>query len=198
MSIEDKKEDKRRRILQSAQGLFLERGIRNVSIKEIAKEANVGLGTIYLYFKNKDMLLFEIFKAISHSQFEKVRNEMPKGADLKDKFLSLFSYYFDGDENGFIHLFADFYTICIHSNYINKEKKEFMRVDYNELFDFIEEILNDAVKSKEIKNTDSNKLAKAMCASIDGMFFYSIMVEGFDLEYEVNKYLDTMIGALKN
>lgn len=198
MNIADKKEEKRIRITNSAKELFLKNSIKNVSIKNIAKKADVALGTVYLYFKNKDELLFEIFKIISHSQFEKVTKEMPNKSTLKEKLLLLFSYYLDNDSDGYVNLFSDFYTTCITNNYINKEQGDFITNDYNELFDFIKKILIEAIEEKEIKYTDSHKLAKAICASIDGMFFYSIMVQNFDLKYEIDNYFDTMIDALKS
>lgn len=43
----------RREILQAALGLFSEKGYHNVSMHEIAKEAEFGIGTLYKFFSNK-------------------------------------------------------------------------------------------------------------------------------------------------
>ncbi len=54
--------DKRRRILEAAIQVFAARGFYNARVSDIAREARVADGTIYLYFKNKDDLLISLFE----------------------------------------------------------------------------------------------------------------------------------------
>lgn len=56
------KEAKRERILRAAISVFARKGFFHAKISEIAQEAGVADGTIYLYFKNKDDLLISIFE----------------------------------------------------------------------------------------------------------------------------------------
>jgi TetR/AcrR family transcriptional regulator, fatty acid metabolism regulator protein len=55
--------DKRERILASAEKVFARRGFFASRVSEIAKDAGVADGTIYLYFKSKDDLLISLFEA---------------------------------------------------------------------------------------------------------------------------------------
>lgn len=48
------------RILKTADSLMAVEGIQNLSTHKIAKAAGVSVGTIYLYFKNKDELLDQL------------------------------------------------------------------------------------------------------------------------------------------
>src|SRR5512139_3015385 len=50
--------DKLRRIKEAAQTLFVAKGFDDTTMREIAGRAGVGLGTIFLYAKNKRDLLF--------------------------------------------------------------------------------------------------------------------------------------------
>ena len=50
--------DKLRRIKEAARNLFLSKGFDDATMREIAVRAGVGLGTIFLYAKNKRDLLF--------------------------------------------------------------------------------------------------------------------------------------------
>src|SRR5262245_20638778 len=59
----DRAGDKRERILQAAERVFAKRGFFAARVSEIAKDAGVADGTIYLYFKNKDDLLICLFEA---------------------------------------------------------------------------------------------------------------------------------------
>ena len=54
---DDPKSRKRRRILEAATDLFIRQGYRKTSMDEVAREAGVAKGTVYLYFKNKTDLL---------------------------------------------------------------------------------------------------------------------------------------------
>ncbi|HYA40815.1 MAG TPA: TetR/AcrR family transcriptional regulator [Syntrophobacteraceae bacterium] len=57
-----KTDDKRLRILDSAVKVFANRGFFNAKVSQIAREAGVAPGTVYLYFKNKEDLLITIFE----------------------------------------------------------------------------------------------------------------------------------------
>ena len=50
--------DKLRRIKEAAQTLFVAKGFDETTMREIAVRAGVGLGTIFLYAKDKRDLLF--------------------------------------------------------------------------------------------------------------------------------------------
>ena len=56
------REDKRRRIIDAAVEVFAEKGFWNARVSEIAEEAHVADGTIYLYFKSKDDILISLFR----------------------------------------------------------------------------------------------------------------------------------------
>jgi AcrR family transcriptional regulator len=57
-------EDKKKKILESALKLFVEKGIDNTSTSLISKEAGVATGTLYLYFKTKVDLISELGTSI--------------------------------------------------------------------------------------------------------------------------------------
>jgi TetR/AcrR family fatty acid metabolism transcriptional regulator len=61
-SAADRGGDKRERILIAAERVFARCGFFAARVSEIAKEAGVADGTIYLYFKSKDDLLISLFE----------------------------------------------------------------------------------------------------------------------------------------
>ncbi len=58
----DRTPEKRQRILDAALRVFAERGFYTAKVSEVAREAGVADGTIYLYFENKDDLLIRLFE----------------------------------------------------------------------------------------------------------------------------------------
>lgn len=70
---EEKKRKTQTRILGSAKRIFSEKGFLNTSMMEIAKDAEVGAGTIYNYFPSKGALLITILSnEIEHMQKNKL------------------------------------------------------------------------------------------------------------------------------
>ena len=57
----DRTAETRSRIERAALKLFVEQGIAETSIREIANEAQISLGAMYNHFKSKDELAWQIF-----------------------------------------------------------------------------------------------------------------------------------------
>ena len=58
----NKNKEKYFRIIQAATRVFARRGFYQAKVSEIAREAGVADGTIYLYFENKDDILISLFE----------------------------------------------------------------------------------------------------------------------------------------
>jgi len=61
-AAEKAQSDKYQKIIQAATHVFASKGFYNSKVSDIASEADVADGTIYLYFKNKDDILISIFE----------------------------------------------------------------------------------------------------------------------------------------
>ncbi|MDY6843156.1 MAG: TetR/AcrR family transcriptional regulator [Thermodesulfobacteriota bacterium] len=77
--------DKHQRILQAASKVFAKRGFYNSRVSDIAKEANVADGTIYLYFKNKDDILISLFEDVIRRLVEETTKSMEGIKDPLEK-----------------------------------------------------------------------------------------------------------------
>lgn len=73
----DIKGPKHDRIMQAAVKVFSKKGFHSSRIAEIAKEAGVASGTIYLYFKNKDDILISVFE----ESLDRIIGEMEAGLE---------------------------------------------------------------------------------------------------------------------
>jgi AcrR family transcriptional regulator len=74
--VKDKKlvGEKRRQILDGAIKVFKKRGFHKATVREIAEEARVGLGTIYDYVHSKDDILYLFFENYATTFFEKIQS----------------------------------------------------------------------------------------------------------------------------
>ncbi|MDY6862154.1 MAG: TetR/AcrR family transcriptional regulator [Thermodesulfobacteriota bacterium] len=80
-----KHNDKKTRIIEAALKIFAKNGFYNSKISEIAKEADVADGTIYLYFKSKDDLLISLFEYEGEFIVANMKKEMSKVDDPIEK-----------------------------------------------------------------------------------------------------------------
>jgi TetR/AcrR family transcriptional regulator, fatty acid metabolism regulator protein len=80
-----KDENKHQKILQAAIKVFSEKGFYNSRVSEIAKEADVADGTIYLYFKNKDDILISLFEEEFGKFVQNMQVELGKEKDPLQK-----------------------------------------------------------------------------------------------------------------
>ena len=77
--------DKREKILQGALEAFAKKGFYNTKVSEIADEAGVADGTIYLYFKNKDDLLISLFEDRMEWIIDRITNELQQVDGVGEK-----------------------------------------------------------------------------------------------------------------
>ncbi|PWJ59691.1 AcrR family transcriptional regulator [Dyadobacter jejuensis] len=88
--------NKKEAILKSALKLLTEKGIHNTPMSAIAKEAGTGMGTIYNYFSNKDILINEIYVGIKEQEkglFKTFEDEKPIKTQFENYFVSLIDFF---------------------------------------------------------------------------------------------------------
>lgn len=137
---ESKKADKRRRIRTAARTLFSKQGYEATTLRQIAQEAQVALGTLSLYASDKRDLVLLIF----NENIPKVIDRAEKAAEIEDDFLDKLIAYFRVFKEDFyenlmlsrIHMQLNYYSGSMHSAeyYANRQR----------LFDFIERAVQDA------------------------------------------------------
>jgi TetR/AcrR family fatty acid metabolism transcriptional regulator len=75
--------DKGERILDAAERIFARHGFFAARVSEIAREAGVADGTIYLYFKSKDDLLISLFERRMKQVNEELREATATGTAIE-------------------------------------------------------------------------------------------------------------------
>ncbi|PIE56499.1 MAG: TetR family transcriptional regulator [Desulfobulbus propionicus] len=78
-----KSADKHRKIIRAATKVFAKKGFFNARISDIAKEAKVADGTIYLYFNNKFDILISVFEQEIGKLIDQINTLLNKEDDPK-------------------------------------------------------------------------------------------------------------------
>lgn len=91
-----KQADKHQRILDAAVRIFARRGFFQAKVSEIAREAGVADGTVYLYFKSKDDLLISIFEVKMRDVIEQFREAVSALPDAPSRLARLVALHLGG------------------------------------------------------------------------------------------------------
>lgn len=164
------KEEKRCDIALSAIALFCEKGIQQTSIDQIAKSAGVAKGTIYLYFKNKEEIVFTIWDILTQQHEEAFYKRINPNMSEKEKILEY--YNFSECQEGFdkeqtLILFQHF----VSSMLIDKTSlytayfESFFQKDY----DFITSCFYEGIKKGEFVIEDVEMLTNSIIMILKGI-----------------------------
>jgi TetR/AcrR family transcriptional regulator, fatty acid metabolism regulator protein len=97
--------DKYHQILSAAIKVFAERGFSQSTISQIAQEAGVADGTIYLYFKNKDDILVQFYERMTDHVSSRFWEAVEEGQSAIEKLQNLIRAHlevFESQPNGAI------------------------------------------------------------------------------------------------
>lgn len=86
---ERNKQEKLARIVDAAGELFAERGVDEVTTQEIARRADIGTGTLFLYARNKGELLLLVQNALYLQALESSRKAVRTVTDVPDAVLAV-------------------------------------------------------------------------------------------------------------
>ena len=86
--------DKPQQIIEAAVRVFARKGYYNSRVSDIAREAGIAAGTIYLYFKTKDEILVTLFRDKMAEFVDTVRKAIAVEPDAASKVRRLVSLHF--------------------------------------------------------------------------------------------------------
>lgn len=89
------KPDKRQRLLDAALKLFVANGLERSSTAEIAREADVAAGTLFIYFPSKMALISELALQIARDQAENVTVHLDPHAPTREQFRTIWDCSID-------------------------------------------------------------------------------------------------------
>ncbi len=94
--MRSKAPDKRRRILDSAVRVFAKEGFFKAKVSQIAEDAGLAPGTVYLYFKNKEDVLISIFDVRMEEIISRLRTAIGKKEDARSRLACLVRMHLRG------------------------------------------------------------------------------------------------------
>jgi len=86
------RQDKRSQIVEAAMKVFSREGFHQAKMDQVATEAGVGKGTVYLYFSSKEELLEYIFMTVTRRFLDKIRAIAAERGTAREKLCQIFEH----------------------------------------------------------------------------------------------------------
>lgn len=195
MAIIVDKVQKRRDIALSCNDLLLEKGIKKLTIAEVAKIAGVSKGSIYDYFENKEDIVFEIISIHIEEHHIELNNKIKPNATTKEKIFLLFDFLLGDCENFEKHqnIYKEYMSIDLSGE--NKNMCSFN----NECGDFFKTIFATLIKEGVDKDElipESLNLVNGLMA-IEKGFLVIKWTENRDIKDEFREFLNTIFDLIQ-
>lgn len=175
------------KILEAAYECLSTRGYANVTMRNIADEADVALSQLTYYYKSKEKLFTEVISKMASQYIREIETMMSTTVDLNEKIVSLTQYFKEmlSDKQKLLKLFIDFaaQALWIPS----------FREQVDSLFDSLTElierfILDDSQAHQSMPNYSSKAIAKLILGALFGTSVQTLLsadkkdsFESFDL-----------------
>jgi AcrR family transcriptional regulator len=155
--------DTRKSILNAASELITEKGVKNTSLADIAKEVGISKGTLYYYYSTKDDIIYDItdihLKQITEELLSWIAN-IENDATPEEILVVVFEKILKAETRGKLHLYL-ISDAAIGNNSLRERFKQRYREWRTTLEDGTRMVLKDKKVNYEI-------LSHIILAALDG------------------------------
>lgn len=181
--------ERRAQIVRVATGLFIQRGFKGTTTREIARKAGISEAVIFKHFRRKEDLYSAIIASKCDDGFGESRLlAVIKGKKGRELFLSLAGFLITEHRSD-----PSFMRLLTYSALEKHDLSEmFIRTRGIELFEFLEERIKEMIESGTIRKVDPQLAARAFLGMV---LHYSLAQEIYGLKKYYEWDDDHVAGA---
>ena len=194
MAIIVDKVKKRKDIALSCKELFLSKGISKLTISEVAKAAEIGKGTVYDYFLNKEDIVFEIVNILLEEHNSKKQTKLDNCKTTKEKIKTYFEFFYEDEFFSMRSMYKEFLSVSLANPTI--EMIAFNTKNCTMFYDLFENILKEGIENNEIDKCSIN-LAKGLYVLGEGLFVQSQVTNIEEVKQDIEIYIDTIFDLIE-
>jgi len=161
-------------ILEAARKVFAKEGFNEATVDDIANEAGLAKGTVYLYYKSKREIYFAALKFGIEQMYSALVEELKSVTTTEDKLRALIAAklaYFEENRDFFKIFYSELGKFPIHPGAIDTEFKRL----YLEQARLVESILKEGVRKKTLRSIRTEQSALAISDVIRGVVTHRVL-----------------------
>lgn len=188
---------KEEQIFESTLILIQEFGFHGTPMSQIAKKANVAIGTIYHYFQSKDELVINLFlyckQKVNTFIFDPALDNLPIEKDYRQKFTIVWKRFisFYLTNKGIFSFIEQFHSSPYYEEF--KDSHYFEDPQDSPLLKF----LDDGIHSGKLKNVDPQVMYTACLGSIVFLIRNSLYANIEFKDEQINILIDIIWDGVK-
>jgi AcrR family transcriptional regulator len=167
---------RRGEILEAARRVFARKGFAKAGIGEIAREAGIAKGTVYLYFRSKDAVYWAALGAGMRELHDEATRQVALASSTEGKiraFAETKIRYFDLHRDFLRVYHAELGNALTRPSAANQE---FTRI-YREQVDVLAAVLRGAMRRREIRRVSAEKAAAAIFEITRGLIVQRLVTK---------------------
>ena len=148
-------------ILRAAEQVFAAKGYHRASIGEIARAAEYGTGTVYLYFKDKEALYVELFEAKIRELIEVIQrriNKQPRALEALQQLICARMEYFDRNRP----FFQIYVREGMNLGWSKHERWDGIRRLYESYLELLTRLIRAGQRQRLLRKSDPRRFAVAL------------------------------------
>jgi len=169
--------DKEQKIIEAAIRVFARRGLEKGRIADIAKEAGIGKGTVYEYFRSKE----EIFAAIESSVMQEMMSQLTElvssNLSPREKLEALLDEGMDAmiDMGDAILIMTELWAQAARGLWHNSGDT-FLEETYDEFRIIVKKMLKAGVEAGQFRDMSYEGVARLLLAFMDGLAWQYMLI----------------------
>lgn len=166
--------ERTQQIIEAAIATFVRLGFADARMEDIAAEAGLSKGTLYLYFDSKDALIGAILDAFLGRELAEARKLMATERSASEKLEALIDIIVEDTREllPFVPLYFDFLGMAFRQEGV----REVLQEPFNEYLEIVVAIIEEGKANGEFRQVDSTMAALALGTLIDG----TLLLWGYD------------------
>jgi len=180
---EEKRRDKKTRIIEAAAHVFAQKGFGGTTIAEIAAQAEIGKGTIYEYFDSKEDLFFAVFEWFTKKTGAEITvsiSALRGSASERLEAICLSAMGSVVEMKNLYSLAMEFWAASTSSKMRERFKQAF-RQAYADYRDIISSLIQDGIRAGEFRSdVDTDSVAAALVGILDALGLQAWFDDTFD------------------
>ena len=190
------REERKEQITEAATKVFAEKGFDKARMNDIAEEAELSKGALYLYFKSKDAIITHLLDKLFEREFADLQllKDDPRPAPEKLLFFTEEMVAGMHSWTKIIPIMYEFLGRLFRQSIVQKAFKKYMRF----YLDLITPIIQQGIDEGEFKEKNANDVAIAIGAIFEGTILLWVYdPELVDLEKHLRFGMEILIDGLK-
>ena len=163
----DKSEQKRKLILETARKVFIEKGFKNVTMKDIVEACDISRGGLYLYFNGTDEIFLEVLRMESEEADDVFSHSIKEDATVTD----ILTLFLEEQKKELLRK-KDTLIQATYEFYFENElpkKENILKEQFDTAVIIIKKLIEDGVENGEFYCEDCEGTARNIMYVIEGL-----------------------------